>query len=358
MTDQNSVPSLRQEIDALDANLLALLRQRAGLARQIGHGKSGPAFDPHREAEIFNRLSSLSIDDLPPESLKAIFTEIVSACRNAQQRDQVCVLGEKYGWVHDAAIAQFGSAAKATSVETSEDFLHALSQPGRTGFLPLSMLTSDYHHLLEAFLSGRLKIIAESRYVPSFALTSPDCTDVATVTDLFLTRETLTQLRHWISSLSLPVRINICRSTEEVAENLVEGKHAAGLLPVRVAGLREGHLLKTGLEPMVMGPIRCVTVSSSTQVAAGSSQPGQKTTILCALADEPGSLHRVLGTLKDHGCNLAGIEMVKFRQKPWADLFLIDFLMPTAVAADGLFKQLQTQAKDFAHLGTYPVIVG
>jgi chorismate mutase / prephenate dehydratase len=357
MSDQHSLTSLRQEIDTLDTNLLTLLRQRAGLARHMAGCKSGPAFDPNREAEIFNRLSTLSIDDLPPESLKAIFTEIVSACRNAQQRDQVCVLGEKYGWVHDAAIAQFGSAAKASSVETSEDFLNALSQPGRTGFLPLSLLTSDFHHLLEAFLSGRLKIIAESRYVPSFTLTSPDCTELTTVTDLFLTRETLTQLRHWISSLSLPVRLNICRSTEEVAENLVEGKHAAGLLPARVAGLREGHVLKMGLEPVVSGPIRCVTVSSSTQVPTGSA-PGQKTTILCALADEPGSLHRVLGTLKDHGCNLAGIEMVKFRQKPWSDLFLIDFLMPAAVAADGLFKQVKTQAKDFAHLGTYPVISG
>ena len=60
MTDSKAIEKLRSEIDKLDANLLALLNERARAAIEIGGTKSGRdanvVYRPEREAQILQRL--------------------------------------------------------------------------------------------------------------------------------------------------------------------------------------------------------------------------------------------------------------------------------------------------------------
>ena len=54
MSDDKLKP-LREQIDALDAQLLTLLNERAKIAQQVGHVKAetnAPVFRPEREAQI------------------------------------------------------------------------------------------------------------------------------------------------------------------------------------------------------------------------------------------------------------------------------------------------------------------
>ena len=54
----DGIDKLRQQIDALDDELLALLSRRAQLAHRIGALKAGaPAYRPERESEILRRVS-------------------------------------------------------------------------------------------------------------------------------------------------------------------------------------------------------------------------------------------------------------------------------------------------------------
>ncbi|MFO0463968.1 MAG: chorismate mutase, partial [Burkholderiales bacterium] len=43
---------LRQQIDALDAEILQKLNERAAFARKVGSLKVGQAYRPEREAEV------------------------------------------------------------------------------------------------------------------------------------------------------------------------------------------------------------------------------------------------------------------------------------------------------------------
>ena len=80
---------LRARIDALDAELLELLGERARCAAAIGELKrdAGKAMhDPEREASVLRRLRELSDGTLSAESIEAIYQVIMAACLELEER--------------------------------------------------------------------------------------------------------------------------------------------------------------------------------------------------------------------------------------------------------------------------------
>jgi chorismate mutase/prephenate dehydratase len=61
---------VRQQIDALDGQLLELLNQRARYAQKVGeikaeHGEAGHIYRPEREAQVLRRLQEANPGPLP-----------------------------------------------------------------------------------------------------------------------------------------------------------------------------------------------------------------------------------------------------------------------------------------------------
>src|SRR5262249_34014987 len=78
------IQSLRDQIDALDREIVARLNQRAELARQIGIRKAEQqlqTFAPGREQEVLAQVTAANSGPLPDRALQSIYCEIVSACR-------------------------------------------------------------------------------------------------------------------------------------------------------------------------------------------------------------------------------------------------------------------------------------
>jgi chorismate mutase-like protein len=74
----------RRQIDALDAELLRLLNQRAAIACEIAAIKvaSGtPAYDPGREALVLERVTAQNTGPFEDESVRAIFHSIIHETR-------------------------------------------------------------------------------------------------------------------------------------------------------------------------------------------------------------------------------------------------------------------------------------
>ncbi len=80
---------LRAEIDRTDSGLLALLERRAELAVEIARHKQArgvPVRDPEREEAILKRLLTISKGAVSEESLRAVQSAVMRACREAQAR--------------------------------------------------------------------------------------------------------------------------------------------------------------------------------------------------------------------------------------------------------------------------------
>src|SRR5919108_4441033 len=89
---------LRQEIDAIDEEIVALLNRRAAAVLAVGDAKraTGRSFyAPEREREIYERLARLNRGPFPADALQSVYREIISASLALEQPLQVAFLGPK-----------------------------------------------------------------------------------------------------------------------------------------------------------------------------------------------------------------------------------------------------------------------
>ncbi|NBX63061.1 MAG: chorismate mutase, partial [Betaproteobacteria bacterium] len=118
MTDKASggLADLRQQIDALDRQLLTLLNQRAHLAEQVGdikRAEGSPFFRPDRVAQVLEKIQQTNPGPLKNTHVAAIWREIMSACLALEAPQRVAVLGP----VTSAGTAQFGVVGVENSTE-------------------------------------------------------------------------------------------------------------------------------------------------------------------------------------------------------------------------------------------------
>ena len=87
MTDK--LKPLREKIDSIDAQILALLNDRAKVAQEVGHVKAetnAPVFRPEREAQVLRGVADRNPGPLGAREVQTIFREIMSACRALERR--------------------------------------------------------------------------------------------------------------------------------------------------------------------------------------------------------------------------------------------------------------------------------
>jgi chorismate mutase/prephenate dehydratase len=83
---------LRRRIDALDRKLVALLNERAALAREAGEAKSAAGRtavrDAEREREVLLRVTIANEGPMPQSDLLALYRRLFAATRALETRDR------------------------------------------------------------------------------------------------------------------------------------------------------------------------------------------------------------------------------------------------------------------------------
>ena len=91
MTSENELSRCREEIAAIDREIVALLRKRVDLGLQTGTIKREmglPILDPGREAAVIRAAVEAARDaKLPEEAVREIFWRILGLSRSAQELD-------------------------------------------------------------------------------------------------------------------------------------------------------------------------------------------------------------------------------------------------------------------------------
>ena len=78
----------RKQIDDIDERLVALLNERATVAREIGALKDSnkaPIYEPEREKEIFANVRKFNRGPLPDSDLVHIYERLIGVMRKIQQ---------------------------------------------------------------------------------------------------------------------------------------------------------------------------------------------------------------------------------------------------------------------------------
>jgi chorismate mutase-like protein len=91
MTNEEALEALakyRDEIDALDLQLLELLNRRTKVVEEIGEVKQAvnlPVYEPKREEDVFRNVIENNTGPLTTDALKRIFERIIDEMRSLQK---------------------------------------------------------------------------------------------------------------------------------------------------------------------------------------------------------------------------------------------------------------------------------
>lgn len=148
---------VRRRIDAIDADLLRLVDERAALALEVlaakraeaRDGEMGFALRPAREAQLLRRLLASDRPHASDVLIVAIWRELISDSIARQGRFSLSIYGGRApGEVAELARARFGRTPRASFVARAEEALAAARTTGTVAVLQLEPGASWWARLL------------------------------------------------------------------------------------------------------------------------------------------------------------------------------------------------------------------
>ena len=349
-----NLDDLRQNIDACDAEILRLLNDRARYAMEIGALKradNAAYYVPERERAIFDRLREMNPGPLPPNAIKAIYREVISAVRALEKPVKVAFFGEQATFTHLAAMRLFGTHAEYHPVATIDDvFTEVERKRVDYGAVPVeTSMTGGVSDTLDRFANSDLKIINEvmMRIRQNLLSNSP----FRAITKVYSKIQGLMQCRNWIKANLPTAELVETSNTAEAARIASREPGAAAIASSLAAELYDIRILVPGIEDAAANYTRFFVVAQQFAKPTGKD----KTSVMCAIKDRAGALFDLLEPLSRRGINLTRIESRPSQRKAWEYVFFIDFLghIDDPHVRESL-DEVSNHCKELKVLGSYP----
>ncbi len=354
MSDDKLKP-LREQIDAIDAQLLALLNQRARVAQEVGHVKAetnAPVFRPEREAQVLARIADNNPGPLASSDLQAIFREVMSACRALEKRVTVAYLGPAGTYSEQAVWKQFGQAVEELPcVSIDEIFRSVEAGTAEFGVVPVENSTEGtVNRTLDLLMRTPLSISGEIALpVQHSLMTKTGSMDG--VKRVCAHSQALAQCQAWLNDHYPQVERRAVASNGEAARLAAEDASVAA-----IAG--EMAATRYGLA-VVHAHIQDDPHNRTRFFVVGSLQPGpsgrDQTSLVLSVPNKAGAVYELLAPLAKHGVSMTRFESRPARTGRWEYFFFVDLdghAQDERVAP--ALAELQAQAAFFKVLGSHP----
>jgi chorismate mutase/prephenate dehydratase len=358
---ESKIRQLRVGIDALDAQLLALLDRRAALVRKVGKLKgSAPAYRPERESEILRRVAAharaaAAKGGLPAAGAVNVFRELISACRALEQDIRVAYLGPQGTFSEQAVRQHFGQAVEALPAPSVDEvFRSAESAAAQFAVVPAENSTDGVvGRTLDLLLVTPLRICGEVelRVRQNLLGRAPRLNAVKRV---YSHAQSLAQCHGWLSqNLPNAERIQVV-SNAEAARRAAKEKGAAAIAGEAAAALYGLRILGRGIEDDPNNTTRFLVLGQIDPAATGTD----RTSIVMSAENKPGAVHALLSPIAANGVSMSRIESrpARARSARWEYVFYIDLEGHQSDArVSAAIAELKLRAPFFKILGSYPV---
>jgi chorismate mutase/prephenate dehydratase len=349
---------VRERIDGIDAQIQALIAERADWARQVGKAK-GPLkaaidyYRPEREAQVLRKVLDRNEGPLSDEVLLRLFREIMSACLAQQEPLKIGFLGPEGTFSQQAVLKHFGHSAHGLPLPSIEEVFQEV-EAGHADFGVVPVENSGQGTLqttLDMFLSSPLKICGEVELRVHQHLLSRTGR-LEEIERVYSHPQSLAQCQAWLRQ-HLPKAEKIpVASNAEAARRARHADDAAA-----IAGVSAGHVY--GLK-IVAGPIEDRPDNTTRFLVVGrelfSASGHDRTSLLVFVHDRPGALFNVLSPFAKHGISMNRIESRPAHTGRWQYAFFIDV---EGHVDEGPVKQALSKLGEYAAmvkvLGSYPV---
>jgi len=357
MTDgnQRNLQDIRQDIDAIDEQLVSLLSRRVELAQEVGliKGKDKrPYFTPERERQIYDKLDRINPGPLQNRQLSAIFREIISAARAAEKPLVAAYWGPPGTYTNLAAIQTFGVSSSFSPQDSIQDVFHAVEH-GKAdyGVVPVeNSVAGVVPETLDMFPQTNVKICAEV-YIPIHHHLLSTAESLNDIERVYAGPQPAQQCKRWLRANLPNAQIIEVVPTAKAAEAALDDPKSAAIankLGAETVGI-----------PVLMEHINDNASNRTRFIILGYNEPAKtgndKTSVMFNLRNRPGELVTALRAFEANGVNLMMIESRPAQRATFEYIFYCDCAgHRTDESLQTAIETLKAYALETTILGSYP----
>jgi len=326
---EEKLKKLREEIDAIDNELIRLLNKRMQIVKRVGDLKNNtnaPVYRPEREKEIIQRLTKISKEEggvLGYDEIEAIFLEIFAVSRMLERKERIAFLGPTGTYTHQAAESRFGANAKYLPLLNIEAVFKAVAnKESKYGVVPIENNTEGVVGItLDSLKKYGVKIVSEicMDIHHSFASYQNDVTNIKRI---YSHPQGYNQCLNFLETHGLlDVEFIPTESTAKAAQMASEDKQSGAICSKIAAKLYNVPLLFEKIEDNMANRTRFIIISDFKTQKSGRD----KTSVIAKTSHKSGALFELLKKFKDKEINLLKIESRPNKDDTFNTWFYIDF---------------------------------
>lgn len=369
---------LRDRIDEIDQQLVALYEQRVEVCKEVAEYKietGKKVFDKVREAEKLERVRDMASTDFNKCAVQELFEQIMSISRKMQYQllaehgcvgklpfmavDALClgqprvVFQGAEGAYSQAAMNQFfGKEIKSFHVDTFRDAMCAIEE-GRAEFavLPIENSTagivSEIYDLLTEFENY---IVGEQIIKIEHCLMAVPGTKLEEIQTVYSHPQSLMQSSYYLGKTGwqqISMQNNAFAAQKVKGDGLHSQAAIAGETAAEIYGLE---ILEKGVNNIKDNSTRFIIVTNQKVF----QEKANKISICFEIPHESGSLYHMLSHFIYNNLNMTKIESRPLEGRNWEYRFFIDFEGNLADSAvKNALRGLREEARNMKILGNY-----
>lgn len=374
------ISTLRDEIDGIDKELVALFVRRMGVAAQVAEYKKEtgkPILDPARERALLEKVSELAGEDMESQT-RILYHLILSLSRSHQghllgldgtladsitaavestekvfpERAVVACQGVEGAYSQHACDKLFG-APSIMYMNTFEGVFQAVDKGlCRYGILPIENSTAgSVNQIYDLMSHYNFHIVRSTRiHVPHVLLTKKGV-KLEDVREIYSHEQAVQQCSAFLHKLK-NVKVHVCENTAMAAKAVAESDRAdvAAISSESCAALYGLEVVQTAVSNMDNNYTRFICISKKLEIYPGAN----RTSLMLTVPHKPGSLYAVIAKFYSLGVNLIKLESRPIPGKDFEFMFYFDIDIPVyAKAFTEVLSQLQAECDTFRYLGSY-----
>lgn len=355
MSDDKLKP-LREQIDAIDRQVLDLLNQRAKVAQQVGHVKAetnAPVFRPEREAQVLRKVADNNPGPLLAQDVQTIFREIMSACRALEKRVTVAYLGPAGTFSEQAVYQQFGRSIEAMPCASIDEvFRAAEAGTAEFGVVPVENSTEGVVNRTLDLLLQTTTVISGEVVIPVYHSLMTKSGVMDGVKSICAHSQALAQCQGWLNQHYPHVERHAVSSNAEAAR-MAGGDTNIAAIASEIAGQQyDLQVVQAHIQDDPHNQTRFAVIGTLHTAPSGKDQ----TSLVLSVPNRAGAVYNLLAPLAKHGVSMTRFESRPARTGTWEYYFYVDVeghLQDEKVAR--ALAELKDNAAYFKVLGSYPL---
>ena len=377
-------PTLREQIDVIDEQMVRLFAERMEIAGKIADYKKEhglPVLDRKREAQKLREVM-----DMAPEDMKEYAAQLYSMMFEFSRSYQTCRMGignELTDRIRSAVentpamfpdnvpVACQGIEGANSQIACNKLFRYPMVlffdsfeavfnsiEKGlcRYGIIPLENSTAgSVNSVYDLMMKHRFSIVRSIRLKVDHNLLANPASDLSQIREIYSHQQAISQCSRFLAGLE-GVKIIPCENTAIAAKRVAEsGRTDIAALSSRQCmnyyGLR---CLKESVQDSSSNYTRFICISKDLEIYPGAD----RTSIMATLPHEPGSLYKLLSKLYALGINLNKLESRPIPDRDFEFMFYFDLDTPVYSPRFMQFMgELSSVYETFTYLGSYSEVV-